>query len=92
MSGIYSQRLLDHAKKPAIDALKTTSQRVIEKTSKSTGDLIGNKVAKRITKYSNNSQKNSSETVTNETDKEITIERYTSLEKIQKLIDDLRLI
>ena len=37
----YSQKLLDHAKKSARDALKTSSKRVIQKTTKATGDLIG---------------------------------------------------
>ena len=31
LSGKYSQKLLDHAKKPVTDALKTSSKRVIEK-------------------------------------------------------------
>ena len=71
MSGIYSQKLLDHAKKSATDALKTSSKRVIQKTAEATDDLIGNKIASRITKVSKNSQQNISETVANEHDKEI---------------------
>ena len=43
----------------------------MKKLTKATGDLIGNKVADRITKVSKNSQKNKSETVTIEDDKEI---------------------
>ena len=31
LSGKYSQKLLDHAKRSAADALKTTSKRVIQK-------------------------------------------------------------
>ena len=50
--GKYSQKLLDHAKKSAIDALKTTSKRVIQKTAEATGDLIGNTIANRMTKVS----------------------------------------
>ena len=34
----------------ATEALKTNSKRVIQKTSEATGDLIGNKIADRITK------------------------------------------
>ena len=41
--GKYSQKLLDHAKQPATDALKTSSKRVIQKTEGATGHLIGNK-------------------------------------------------
>ena len=36
----------------AIDALKTASNRVIQKVSEATGDLIVNKTANRITKVS----------------------------------------
>ena len=42
LSGKYSQKLLDHAKNPATDAIKTTSKREIQKTAEATGDLIGN--------------------------------------------------
>ena len=65
MRGKYSQKL-DHAKQLAPDALKTTSKRVIQKTAAWTGDLIGNKIANRITKLLQSSQQNNSETVTNE--------------------------
>ena len=57
-----------------------------------TGDLIGNKIANRITKVSKNIQQNNSETVTNANDTEIPKERYISPEERQKIIDDLRLI
>ena len=44
----YSKKFLHHAKQSATDALKTSSKRVIQKTTadavepKATGDLIGN--------------------------------------------------
>ena len=68
MSGKYSQKLLDHAKKSARDAFKTASERAIQKTAKATGGLIGNKIADavakshdgRTTKVSKNSQQNNS--------------------------------
>ena len=44
------QKLLDHARKSASDARKSSSKRVIWKTREATGDLIGNKIAKNITK------------------------------------------
>ena len=37
------------ATKTAIDAAKTASKRVIQKTPEATGDLIGNKIADKIT-------------------------------------------
>ena len=58
--------------------------------------MIGNKFAKKITKVSKHSEKNNSQTVTNENDKEILIEipkeRYISPRKIHNISDDLRLI
>ena len=87
LSGKYSQKLFNHDKQSATDVLKTTSKKVIEVT----GNLIGNKIANRITGVSKNSQQNNSKTVTNEHDKEIPKERYVSPEKRQKIIDDLRL-
>ena len=80
MSGKYSQKLLDHAKQSPLDALKTTLKRVVQKISEATGDIIGNKIANRIAKVSKSSQQNNSETVTNENDKEIPKDRYTSPE------------
>ena len=98
LSGKYSpgmlamrQRLLDHAKQSATDALKTSSKRVIKKTAEATGDLIGNKIANKITRVSKNLQQNNLETVTNEHGKEIPKERYISPEERQEIIDELRL-
>ena len=45
----------------------------------------------KITKVLKNLQQNNSETVINEYDKQIPKERYISLEKRQKVIDDLTL-
>ena len=85
------QKLLDHDKQSATDALKTSSKRVIQKTAEAAGDLIGNKIANRIKKVSKNSQQYNLETVTNENDKEIAKERYMSPEKKQETIGHLRL-
>ena len=38
LSGKYSQKLLDHVKQYATDVLKTSSKRLIQKTSEVTGD------------------------------------------------------
>ena len=84
LSSKYSQKLLDHAKQSATDTFETPSKRSIQKTAEATGDLIGNKVAVRIT---NVSPQNNSET----NEEEILRERYISLELRHKVIDDLRL-
>ena len=58
----YSQKLLGHAKQSAADALKTSSKRVIRKRAEATGDLIGNKIADKITRVSKTSPHNNLET------------------------------
>ena len=40
---------MDAATKTGIDAAKTASKRVVQKTAEATGDLIGNKIADKIT-------------------------------------------
>ena len=57
------QKCLDHAKESAKVALKISSTIVILKTAESTGYLIGNKIADRITKVPRSSPQNNSETV-----------------------------
>ena len=93
LSGKYNQKLLDHAKQYATDALKTASKRAIQKTAEATDGLIGSKTAqKKLWKFKKNSQQNNSETVKNENDKEIPKKGYISPEEIQKIIDNLRSI
>ena len=43
----YGKTLMDTATKAGIDAAKT--KRVVQKTAEATGDLIGNKIADKIT-------------------------------------------
>ena len=45
----YGKKLMDTATKIGIDAAKTTSKRIVQKTAEATGDLIGNKIADKIT-------------------------------------------
>ena len=45
----YGKKLMDNATKTGIDAAKTASNRVVQKTAEATGDLIGNKIADKIT-------------------------------------------
>ena len=47
LSGKYTQKLFGHAKQSATDLLKTTPIKVIQKTVKAAGDLIGNKIANK---------------------------------------------
>ena len=89
LSGKYSLKPLDHAKKSATDGLKTSSKRIIQKGAEGTSDLNGNEVVNKITKVSKNSQENNSERVTNENDKEIPKERCISSEERPKILDNL---
>ena len=54
VSGKFSQKISDHIKIFLRGRLKAFSKRVIQKTEKETGDLIGKKVANKIEK--NNSE------------------------------------
>ena len=45
----YAKKLMDTATKTGIDAEKTASKRVVQKAAIATGDLIGNKIADKIT-------------------------------------------
>ena len=93
LSNKYSQKLLDNAKKSTTNAIKTASKRAIQKTAGATGDLIGNKIADKITSVSKKSTK---ELLNNKT--EVDVEnatpkkRYISPEEIQRIIDELRLV
>ena len=45
----YDKKLIDPATKTGINAAKTASKRVVQKTAEATGDLIGNKIADKTT-------------------------------------------
>ena len=45
----YGKKLMDTATKTGIGAAKTASKIVVQKTAEATGDLIGNKIADKIT-------------------------------------------
>ena len=49
------QNIFDHAKKSAKNALWTSSSRASQKSVEATGDLIGNKIANKITRVSKHS-------------------------------------
>ena len=50
------QKLLDHAKNLATNAIKSSSKRAIQNTAEATGDLIDNKIANKNRKLSKNLQ------------------------------------
>ena len=52
VSGKYNQKLPDRATKSTTDAIRAPSKRLIQKLSEATVDLVGNKVADKITAVS----------------------------------------
>ena len=60
LSNKYGQKL-DSAKKSTTDAIKTASERAIQKTAEATSDLISNKLADQITSASKSSAELQSE-------------------------------
>ena len=81
----YDKKLMDTATKTGIDAAKTASKRVIQKTAEATGDLIGKKIADKIISADETKNKEKED----ETNK--TQEIYITPEKRQQIIDDLKL-
>ena len=75
---------MDKATETGVDAAKTASERVVQKTAEATGYLIENKIADKITslRKSKNKQKEN---------KDETEEIYIPPEKIQQIINELRL-
>ena len=51
------KKLMDTATKIGIDAAKTASKRVVQKTVEASGDLIGNKISDKITSIGKSKEK-----------------------------------
>ena len=94
LSNKYGQKLVDSAKKSTTDAIKTASKRAIQKIAEATGDLIGNKIADKITSVS---KKKPAKELPNDETKEEDVEianpkkRYISLKERKQIIDKLKL-
>ena len=81
----YGKKLMDTATKTGMDAAKITSKRVVQKSAEATGDLIGNKIADKITLIGKQKEKPKQKT------KEKLEEIYIPPEKRQRIIHDSRL-
>ena len=78
----YGKKFMGTATKTRIDAAKTASKRVVQKTAEATADLIGNKIAGKINSIGKSKKKekiNKPEEI------------YIPPEKRQQIIDDLKL-
>ena len=91
MSNKYGKKLDDTAKKSATDAIKAASERAIQKIAEATGDLVGNKIADKITSVSKKSTKRLP-TINEDAKLTTPRKRYISPEERQQIIDELRLV
>ena len=82
----YGKKLLDTATKTEIDAAKTASKRIVQKAAEATGNLIGNKIADKITSIGKTKQKGKEKENTNKQE-----EIYILPQKRQQIINDLKL-
>ena len=75
LSNKYSQKFLDSSKKSRTDAIKTASKRLIQEPAEAIGDLIRNKIANKITRFSKKSttKLHSKESRNDETDENVEI-------------------
>ena len=90
LSNKYSQELLDSAKKSTIDAIKIASKRAIQKRAEANDDLIGNKIADKITSVSKSLASSQNDDGNNET--KVPKKRYISSEDREQIIGEFRLV
>ena len=76
-SNKYSKSLIDKGIDVSKNFAKTAGKRILQKSAEATGDLIGNKIADKIT----------AKPIKND----VTNKRYISPEERQKILDELRL-
>ena len=67
--------------------LKLFHKKAIQKTAGATGDLVGHKIANKITNVARSSLQNNKEMIKN--DKEMSNEKYILPEEKEEIIDDL---
>ena len=81
----YGKKLTDTAIKTGKDFATIASKKIVHKSAEATGDLIGNKIADKITTVSKKSH-NEDEVING-----IPKERFISPKEKQKIIDELKL-
>ena len=85
----YVKKLTHTAIKTGKDFATIAGKKIVHKSAEATGDLIGNKIADKITSASKKSQ--NEEIQSDELNNEIPKERYISPKERQKIIDELKL-
>ena len=86
----YDKKLTDTAIKTGKDFATIAGKKIVHKSAEATGDLIGNKIADKITSASK--KPHNEEIQSNEVNNEIPKKRYISPKERQKIIDELKLI
>ena len=87
LSSKYGQKLFDSVKKLTTHVIKAASKRAVQKTAETTGDLIGNRVADKITSVSKTfPEKLRSQNNEDNDESEAPKKRYISPEKDNKLL------
>ena len=94
MSNKYVKKLADTAKKSAIDEIKTPFKRAIQEPSEATGNLIGNKIADKITSVSKKKSNNKNNDDDDNDHVKLTThkKRFIPPEKRQQISVELRLV
>ena len=82
----YGNKLLDNSISAGKDFAKMAGKKVLTKSAEATGDMIGNKVADRITKSSRNKAQKEDDRIMEETQ-----ELIIPPEKREQIIRDLKL-
>ena len=82
----YGKKILDNSISAGKDFAKIVGKKVLTKSVEATGDLIGNKIADRITKGARNKEQNEDDRIMEETQ-----ELIIPPEKREQIIKDLKL-
>ena len=82
----YSKKILDNSLSAGKDFAKKAGKKVLTKSAEATGDLIGNKIADRISKSTRNKAQKEDDRIIKETQKII-----IPPEKREQIIRDLKL-
>ena len=86
----YGKKLTDTAIKAGRDFATLAGKKRVNKNAEASGDLIGNKIADKITSAS--IKPHNEEIQSDEVNNEMPKERYISPKERQKIIDELKLI
>ena len=86
MSNKYSRKILNNSMDAGKDFAKIAGKKVLTKSAEATGDLIGNKIADKITKSARNKEQKEDDSIMEETQ-----ELVIPPEKREQTIRDLKL-